>query len=80
MLKLLPRTKTVLVTASEVIAAAGFPRSLTCPGVPHEISPPVSPGECWDTVWVLGGLRSDPSRVLKASNANAQGELVFLLQ
>ena len=75
----LPRTKTVLVTASEVIAAAGFPRSITCPGVPHEISPPVSPGECWDRVWILGGLRSDPSRVLKASYANVQGELVFLL-
>ena len=75
----LPRFKTVLVTGSEVIAAAGLPISLTLPGADHEHIPWVSPEQCWDSVWVLGGLLSDPFKVLQAIYGLHHGGLVFLL-
>ena len=75
-----PRSKKVLVTFSEVIAAAGFPRSLTLPGAQQEQVAPTATAECYDTVWILGGgLLSDPARILKALYGSYQGDLIFLL-
>ena len=75
----LPKTKTVLVTGSEVIAAAGLPISLTLPGGDHEHIPWVSPDQCWDSVWVLGGLLSDPFKVIQSIYGTFHGSLVLLL-
>ena len=73
------KTKIVLVTGSEVIASAGLPISLTLPSAPQVEIQKVSPEQCWDSVWVLGGLRADPFKVLKAIYGNYQGGLVVLL-
>ena len=68
-----------IVTHSEVIAAAGFPGSLTLPGAQQEPVAPTAPAECYDTVWILGGLLSDPARILKALYGSYQGDLIFLI-
>ena len=73
------RTKIVLVTGSEVIAAAGLPHILTLPGSAAVATHPVAPHQCWDTVWILGGLRSDPYKVLKGIYGTYKGSLKFLL-
>ena len=73
------RTKFVLVTESEVVAAAGFPTSLTMPDAPKYVVPPTAADECYDIVWVLGGLLSDPARILKAIYGSYQGNLVICL-
>ena len=75
-----PRSpKKVLVTHSEVIAAAGFPSSLTLSSAQQEPVAPTAPAECYDTVWILGGLLSDPARILKALYGSYQGDLIFLI-
>ena len=73
------RTKFVLVTYSEVVAASGFPTSLTLPGAPEYVVNPTAAEECYDTVWVLGGLMSDPAKILKAIYGSYQGSLVICL-
>ena len=73
------KTKIVLVTGSEVVASAGLPISLSLPSAPQVEIQKVSPEQCWDSVWVLGGLRADPFKVCKAIYGNYQGSLVVLL-
>ena len=73
------RTKYVLVTGSEIVAAAGFPTSLSMPDAPKYVVPPTAAEECYDIVWVLGGLLSDPVKILKAIYGQYQGSLVILL-
>ena len=73
------RTKFVLVTGSEIVAAAGFPTSLSMPDAPKYVVSPTAAEECYNIVWVLGGLLSDPAKVLKAIYGQYQGSLVILL-
>ena len=73
------RSKTILVTYSEVVAASGFPSSLTLPGAPQQEVSPTSAGECYDVVWVLGGLMSDPAKILKAIYGSFMGDLLIFL-
>ena len=74
-----PKTKIVFVTHSEVLAAAGFPNSLTNPSATTTEVNPTSPQECWDTVWVLGGLMSDPAKIIKSLYGSFVGELMIFL-
>ena len=74
-----PKTKIVFVTHSEVLAASGFPNSLTNPSATTSEVNPTSPQECWDTVWVLGGLMSDPAKIIKSLYGSFVGELVIFL-
>merc|ERR1712212_1257233 len=60
-------------------ASAGLPISLSLPSAPQVEIQKVSPEQCWDSVWVLGGLRADPFKVCKAIYGNYQGSLVVLL-
>ena len=75
----LTKSKVVLVTGSEVVASAGLPISLSLPSAPQVEISQVSPEQCWDSVWVLGGLRADPYKVIKAIYGTFQGSLVLLL-
>ena len=73
------KTKTVLVTYSEVVAASGFPTSLTLPGAPLYMVAPTNAGECYDTVWVLEGLMADPGKIIRAIyGSNIDDLLIFL--
>ena len=75
----LPRQKIVFVTGSEVLAGAGLPISLTDASIGKEHISQVAPGQCWDTVWLLGGLRSDPFKVLQSIYGSFHGGLMLLL-
>ena len=44
------RTKFVLVTGSEIVAAAGFPTSLSMPDAPKYVVSPTAAEECYDIV------------------------------
>ena len=73
------KSKTVLVTGSEVIAAAALPHILTLPDSGAVVTPSVAPHQCWDRVWVLGGMRADPYKVLKGIYGTYRGSLKILL-
>merc|ERR1719458_137379 len=49
------------------------------PDAPKYVVPPTAAEECYDIVWVLGGLLSDPVKILKAIYGQYQGSLVILL-
>ena len=74
-----PKSKFVLVTGSEVIAAAGLPSILTLPDSAAVVTPKVPSYHCWDTVWVVGGFAADPFSVLKGIYGTYQGSLKVLL-
>ena len=46
---------------------------------PKYAVPPTAAEECYDIVWVLGGLLYDPAKILKAIYGSYQGNLVICL-
>ena len=74
-----PRAVTVLVTASELIGAPGLPVNIGLPDIAPVDIPWVSPQQCWDSLVLLGGLMSDPFKVLQAIYGSFQGGLTILL-
>ena len=74
-----PRSHTVLVTGSELIGAPGLPFNMGLPCPASVDIPRVSPQQCWDSLVLHGGLRSDPFKVLQSIYGSVQGGLLILL-
>ena len=60
------RSQTVLVTGSELLGAAGLPNIMGLPSSAKVEIPKVSPAQCWDSLVLLGGLGSDPFKIIQA--------------
>ena len=75
----LPKSHVVLMSGSELLAAPGLPFNIRRPNIVSDAIPVVHPQQCWDTLMVNGGLRSDPFKVAQAIYGSYQGGLCFLL-
>ena len=73
------KTQTVLVTGSELIGAAGLPNIIGLPSAAKVEIPKVSPVQCWDSLVLLGGLGSDPFKIIQAIYGFFQGDLTLIL-
>ena len=76
----LPVTKsqTVFVTASELLGAAGLPYIIGLPSSAKVEIPKVSPLQCWDSLVLLGGLGSDPFKIIQEIYGSFQGDLTLI--
>ena len=71
--------KVVLVTFSEAVAACAQPRILTCSGMAQPNLARGPTDECWDYVWIPGGLKGNAFEILKSIYASYAGPLQILL-